>query len=252
MYVSRTFGDVPHKTGVQPTHTYLASSQLICTYVSVILKQFLQAQLQTLHMLPGRYVFEVASHWMSHHSRFFEIPASWLQVIDAATAAVVAAAAYIPPPPLPPPSPPAPDAYVPPPPPPPPAPPVHDPWFGPHHSSDFAQPPPPPPHVVQQHSSVVVQTMPATSLAPVAPPSVPDPWFAQQPSITAVHPTTSSISLSVASGSAAHTDSWTCVSTVNSSWLVIPNSASQHEPSQSATDDVANLDDVFKLCWNGI
>ena len=164
-----------------------------------------------------------SSLWKSHHSCFFEIPA------DAATAAGVAAAAYIPPQPLPPPSPPAPDAYVPPRLPPPPAPPVHDPWFGPHHSTDFAQPPPPPPHVV----------------APVEPPSMPDPRFAQQPSMTAVHTTTLSPSLSVATGSAAHTDSWTCVSTVNSSWLVIRNADSHDEPAQSATDDVANLDDVL-------
>ena len=40
------------------------------------------------------------------------------------------------------------------------------------------------------------------------------------------------------------------MSTVNSSWLVIPNSASQHEPAQSATNDVANLDDVLSSVGN--
>ena len=53
--------------------------------------------------------------WVSHHSRFSEIPANWLQLLDAATAAVVADAA----------------AYVLPPQPPPLAQPAHDPWFGP-------------------------------------------------------------------------------------------------------------------------
>ena len=32
MYVSRTVGPLPDKTCAQPTHTYLASSQLICKY----------------------------------------------------------------------------------------------------------------------------------------------------------------------------------------------------------------------------
>ena len=55
MYVSRTVGPLPDKTCAQPTDTYISGFQPTLMYVSVILKQFLQAQIQTPHMLPGKY-----------------------------------------------------------------------------------------------------------------------------------------------------------------------------------------------------